>query len=289
MKTTRQWLILLLSAVLALSLSAPALAAESEIHPADTAAEFFALLDQEDVEYTDLGYNSKENYEILLTYHGQVREEHEIHLFIDDDGRAFSAYEWYLMEYDPARLPVILETLNELNNEYRFVTFLADTTDNTITAELHGTLGKDAAQSARLMDYGYSYLPLIVDFAWEELEACVLGDGSGKTVSQADYAGTWRFSSMTFTSDSNGQPAGTVLTEEDFGTPDVFVLELMETGEMAVDSFGVHSGGTWAMEGDAVILSDDTGDFTAVLQEDGTLFLDAEEDGGYTMILTREK
>ena len=289
MKTMRKWLILLLAAVLTLSLSVPAMAAESEIHPADTAAEFFALLDQEDVEYTDLGYNDKENYEIILTCHGQAREEHEIHLFIDSDGRAFSAYEWYLMEYDPARLNAILETLNELNSEYRFVTFLADTTDNTLTAELHGTLGKDAAQSARLMDYGYSYLPLIVDLAWEELEACVLGDGTGEPVSQADYAGTWRFSSMTFTSDSNGQPAGTVLTEEDFGTPEVFVLELTEAWEMSVDSFGIHSEGTWAMDGDAVILSDDTGDFTAVLQGDGTLFLDAEEDGGYTMILAREE
>ena len=96
-------------------------------------------------------------------------------------------------------------------------------------------------------------------------------------------------SSMTFTAEINGLPAGTELTAKDFGTADVFVMELTENGEMNVNSFGIKSSGTWALEGDTLTLSDDTGDFTARLQEDGTLRLDAEEDGGYTMILTREE
>ena len=289
MKTLRKWQILLLAAVLALSLSVPALAAESAPDPADIAAEFFALLDEENVEYTDVGFDADGDYKILLSYPGDDREEHEIYLFIDADGQAFSAYEWYLMEYDPDRLPEVLELLNSLNDRYRFVTFLADTSDNTVTAETHGELGGDAALAARVLDYAYAYLPLVTDHAWAELAEGVPIPAAGEPEEEPEYTGTWKFASMTFTKESDGLPAGTVLTVEDFGTPEVFVMELSETGEMNVSSFGIRSQGTWIREGDTLTLTDDTGVFSAAMQPDGTLILDAAADGGYTMTLTREE
>lgn len=287
MKTTRKWLALVLAAVLALSLSATALAAETVLYPADIAAEFLAMLDQDGIEYADLGYDSDEDYEIIIYYPGDYREEHEITLYIDSDGTAFSAFEWYLMEYDETRLNEVLEVINELNNAYRFVTFLADTSDNTITAETHGVLRGDAGLAARTLHYAYDYLPLIVDDVWtrltEELPAV------GTVEAADDYAGTWKFSSMTFTEENNGVPAGTELTAEDFGNAEIFVLELKENGEMHLTSFGIETDGTWVRDGAAVVLSDETGDFFAELLDRDTLHLDASEDGGYIMTLTREE
>ena len=287
MNNSRKWLALILAAVLALSLSAPALAAEAAVSPEETAAEFMALLDREGIEYSDYGIDYDGDYFIEIFYPGDSMEEHDINLYIDSSGLFFSAYEWYLLEYDASRLDEVLETVNELNSTGRFVSFTADTSDDTITAKIFGVLRGDPGSAARVLFRALIELPRSVDRAWpvlKELPAVAADEPDGE---EPDFVGTWKFTSMTFTGESGELPEGTVLTVEDFGNVELFRMELKEGGKMSLTSFGIRVEGTWVQDGNTVTLSDETGDFFAELLDGDTLLLDTSEDVGYILTMTR--
>ena len=174
MKTGRKLLALTLCLMMVLGLSTTAFAAK-KTSAEDIAKEFMALLDKDGVEYSDEGLNDANRYEIDITYEGENVEEHFIVLYINEDGQGFGASEWYLMDYDEEDLLDVLMTVNQLNKEYRYVTFLADTDDNTITAKMTGALQGDAKQAAKVLHYAYDWLPLVLDDAWPTLEEGVLG------------------------------------------------------------------------------------------------------------------
>lgn len=291
MKNTRKWLTLLLAAVLALSLSVPALAAETTAGPEEIAAAFMALLDQDGIEYEDYGIDVDGDYSIEIYYPGDYKEEHDINLYIDSSGQFFSAYEWYLLDYDAARLNEVLKTVNDLNAEYRFVNFVADTSDDTITAKTYGVILGDADYAARVLHYAYDYLPIIVDDAWEELTAGVPTVGEGPVEGPAEatavsMAGKWYFSF--FEMEAEGEKI--TFTAEMLGTREFFVLTLFEDGTAEFVTVGEDepAKGTWTQDGDTGTLEIDGDAVRLTLIDENTLQMDAAEEAGYVLTLVRD-
>ena len=289
MKNARKWLTLALAVILAVCLTVPALAADSAA-PEETAALFMAMLDQDGVEYIDRGIDSDGDYSIEIHYSGDYKVEHDINLYIDESGDFFSAYEWYLIDYDGARLEEVLETVNELNMQYRFVTFVADTSDDTITAKTYGVLQGDAAFCADILHYAYDWLPIIVDDAWSVLTtnipAAEAGGGDAPAMEPTGMAGTWYFSSMEL--EENGSKLS--LTADMLGSRELFILRLSEDGtaQLVSASEDEPENGTWTQEGDAGSLVIDGDSVCLVLTEEGTLQMDATEQAGFVLIMTRD-
>lgn len=285
MKTARKWTALLLCLVLAVGTAATAFAAGAD--PEDIAKDFMAMLEADGVDYSDEGLDEDGNYEIDIYYEGENLPEHEIALFIDEDGQSFGEYEWYLMDFEDERLLDVLKTVNDLNNNYRFVTFVADTSDNTITAKSTCSLQGNARACAQIMHYAYDWLPIVLDAVWPVLEAGVKGSELDPT--EADFEGTWYFSSITFTEDTTNLTAGTVLTAADMGY-DLYVATFRSDGKVDFVSTIEDADFTsrWTQEGNVATLTDETGTFLATMTDEDTIVLDASEGGGYIMTLVRE-
>lgn len=294
MRNKRKWLTLLLAAVLALSLSVPALAAEAAPGPEEIAVEFMALLDQDGIDYSDQGIDSDGDYAILIRYPGTNKEVHEINLYVDSSGLFFSAYEWYLLNYDETRLDEVLETMNDMNTAYRFVTFLADTSDSTITAKTFSVLQGDAKQSADILYYAYDYLPIIVDHAWEELTAGVPGSQEIPAAAQApaaapaavSMAGIWYFSSLEM--DQGGEKLS--ITADLMGTREFFVLTLLDDGTAELATMGEDetSKGSWTQEGDTGSVEMEGDAVRLFLLDENTLQMDATEELGFILTMVRD-
>ncbi len=291
MKDARKWLTLALTVVLAVCLAVPALAADSAA-PEETAAMFMAMLDQDGVEYVDRGIDSDGDYSIEIYYPGDYKEEHDINLYIDKSGNFFSAYEWYLIEYDGARLEEVLETVNELNMQYRFVTFVADTSDDTITAKTYGVLRGEAAFCADILHYAYEWLPLIVDDSWNALTTGVpaaeaeSGNVPAEEPAAAGMAGTWYFSSMEL---EEGE-SKLSLTADMLGGRELFILRLSEDGaaELVSATEDETEYGTWTQEGDTGSLEIDGEPVRLLLTDEDTLQVDATEQAGFVLIMVRD-
>ena len=286
MKTGRKLIALALCLVLALGLSITAFAASAP-NPKDIAKEFMALLKADGVEYDDDGLDEDGRYGIYVYYEGENLEEHEIYIRIHADGQGFSAYEWYLMDYEDERLLDVLKTVNNLNLNYRYVTFLADTSDNTITAKMAGALQGNAKQAAQVLHYAYDWLPIVVDAVWPTLEAGVLG--TGVDPDDANFVDTWYFSSITFTEDAGSIKAGTVLTAADMGY-DLYVVTFKKNGKAEFVSTMEDSDfvSDWEQDGITATLTDDTGTFLVTMTDKDTIVLDAADVGGYIMTLVRK-
>lgn len=286
MKTLKKWLAISLCLALMLGLSVTAFAATTTA-PEDIAKEFMAMLKEDGIKYNDRGIDSDGDYRIDITYPGENLEEHNVVLFVNKNGQGFAAFEWYLMDYEDARMLEVLKTLNNLNLNYRYVTFIADTTDNTITAKTSGALQGDAKQAAAVLHYGYDWLPIVLDAVWPTLEAGV--KGSGVDPEDANFVDTWYFSSITFTRDAGDITAGTVMTAKEVGA-DLYVATFNKNGKVSFVSTIKDSDFTasWEQDGITATLTDDTGTFLVTMTDEDTIVLDAAEVGGYIMTLVRE-
>lgn len=105
--------------------------------------------------YTDEGLSSDGKYQqFSLTYESDYVDEITINCFVDQVG--LHIFAWYLVEVPESRLQDAYVTVNEINDDYRWSTFVLDTSDNTVTAkydlwfagdECFGLAGVDAIET----------------------------------------------------------------------------------------------------------------------------------------------
>lgn len=131
-----------LAILMLLSMSVGALAVPSNVAYQSTRS-FLEVCDQEGLKYTYNGVDNDNDETVLLDY-SLDNTSITVRVFFEDEASC-GIRVWYLITYDPSRLGEIVEACNNLNNQYRWVKFYADTSDNTVTASADVEFGDNPA------------------------------------------------------------------------------------------------------------------------------------------------
>ena len=63
--------------------------------------------------------------------------EYVVNMYFAEDNEQIGFYIWYVIEYEEEDFADVLYACNSLNYDYKFLTFYADETDNTVTASMN--------------------------------------------------------------------------------------------------------------------------------------------------------
>lgn len=136
---SRKIALLLIPALLCLSCAA--LAEDSAPQYAAT-KDFVAVLEANDLKYSYGGIDDDKDESIRISYSDDDFESIIFYIFVSDDSAQVSIRGWNLLTASSGK-SYALNTVNELNNKYKFAKFTFDESDNTVSVELDGYLSED--------------------------------------------------------------------------------------------------------------------------------------------------
>ena len=123
-------LALLLSALLFVSLCSTAFAATPTFK---STLDALTMLDAKDINYDLYGLDS-DGDELVIIPNGdnEVGAEYDLYCFFDRNEENCYIYVWNLITFADADYLPVLQLCNQINDDYRFVTFTVDSSDNTV-------------------------------------------------------------------------------------------------------------------------------------------------------------
>lgn len=126
----KKFLSFLLSAMLLLSVSSTAFAATPVFQ---STIDALAALDAKDINYDLYGLDS-DGDELVIIPNGdnEIGAEYDLYCFFDQNEENCYIYVWNLITFADADYLPVLQLCNQINDDYRFVTFTVDTSDNTV-------------------------------------------------------------------------------------------------------------------------------------------------------------
>jgi hypothetical protein len=124
---------LLLTLILMISIAIPALS-ESTNGTYDSAKQFIAALEKEDIGYDYLGVDSHE-YDVVNVELEGDNTTVSLYFYFNSDGEDVAIRVWDLITYDEAMDDAVVRAANTLNQNYRFAYFYGDT-DFTVTGSM---------------------------------------------------------------------------------------------------------------------------------------------------------
>ena len=133
-----------------------------------TTQTFLDLLDEKEMKYTWNGVNDALDEKVTFRWAGDNNDDITALLFFDDELDDVSMRVWNLIDFAEADYPLVLKVVNDLNSRYRFVRFVCDTSDWSVSVETDVPLksGKESAEIAYDM---LIYLVLIADQGYPDL------------------------------------------------------------------------------------------------------------------------
>ena len=131
----KKFLAILLSVLLLLSTCSAALA-ENPAPTFNSTKTVLALLDAKGINYTLYGLDEDGDELVIVPNTDDVGIKYDLYCFFDQNEENCFIYVWNLMTYDDADFLPVLMACNQLNEDYRYVTFTADTSDNTVTVTI---------------------------------------------------------------------------------------------------------------------------------------------------------
>ena len=166
MKSVKKWLPVLLALVLILALSIPAMAAKGEYV---TTRQFLKVMDREDEDYELVGVDDDDDEDVVAYFEGETLGDAVVHIFFNPDLDEVDMRCWDIITFADKDYNDVLEAVNDLNNEYKFVKFTLDTSDNTVSAEMDAFLrqGEESGEIAYDVLTAIEYLSNV---AYEELQ-----------------------------------------------------------------------------------------------------------------------
>lgn len=167
MKTVKKIFAVLLILGLILSLSVSAFAVTAQYGPTQ---EFLKVLDREGHKFNYMGIDEDDDEQVNLTFAGDKLDTIDIKVFFDEDLDSVSMRVWSIIYFDEADLTKVLEQVNTLNNDYKYVKFVVDTDDMSVDAEIDAPLRDDKNAGEIAYDALY-YIVKIVDEGYPELKA----------------------------------------------------------------------------------------------------------------------
>ena len=135
----------LILALVLLSVCAFAVAEEATASRYDTTKAFMEQMDQEQIMYTVLGRSDDGYDQIRVNYSGDNTQLISVNCFFTPDNVTASLCVWGVISYDPAKTADVMAVCNTLNNDYKYVRYSCDASDNTVTAQFDTVLLPDTA------------------------------------------------------------------------------------------------------------------------------------------------
>lgn len=114
---------------------------------------FLEALTEHDLSYYYKGINDNDQERVEVSIGGD-NFDYTINCFFYEDNDTFGMRIWNIIEYHKADFTHVLSACNDLNNEWRYVKFYCDESDNTVTAAIDGVLLNDANDG----ELAYQYL-----------------------------------------------------------------------------------------------------------------------------------
>ena len=133
-----------------------------------TTQTFLDVLDEKEMKYTWNGINDAQDEKVTFRWAGDNNDDITALLFFDDELDDVSLRVWNLIDFNEADYPLVLKVVNDLNNRYRFVRFVCDTSDWSVTVAADVPL-QDGKESALVTYDMLIYLVLIADTAYPDL------------------------------------------------------------------------------------------------------------------------
>ena len=166
MKTLKKLLAVLLVLGLFMCLSITAFAVNAQYGPTK---EFLKVMDREGHKYNYMGIDEDDDEQINVSFSGDNLDAIDVKIFFDEDLDSVSMRAWSVIYFDKADYAEVLEQVNELNSDYKYVKFVVDTNDMSVDAEIDCPL-RDDANAGEIAYDGLYYIVMIVDEAYPELE-----------------------------------------------------------------------------------------------------------------------
>ena len=94
---------------------------------------FLTYMDRKGINYEIYGIDD-DGDELIIVPNGDKEAgiEYEIYLFFDDNNENCYVYVWRLIEFTDANYLRVLQTVNAINDDYRYVTFTVDEDTNSV-------------------------------------------------------------------------------------------------------------------------------------------------------------
>lgn len=142
----------LLTLLLALVLTLNVASCFAENAQYATTKDFIRALEKNDLKYTYKGIDSDKNETVIVSFTDDFYDSVTIRFFFDEDEDKASIRIWNLIDVSAGE-SYATKTLNKLNYDYKYATFVLDTTDNTVSVESDIYMdGTDGDKLLRLMD-----------------------------------------------------------------------------------------------------------------------------------------
>ena len=94
---------------------------------------FIRALDDLELKYTVEGITEEgEMEQIKLSNQGE-QVSYTINYFFNKDNTECGIRVWYILEYNDADFSKVVRSINTLNSKYKYCTWIADESDNTVT------------------------------------------------------------------------------------------------------------------------------------------------------------
>ncbi|MCR5577524.1 MAG: YbjN domain-containing protein [Oscillospiraceae bacterium] len=167
MKTMKKLLAVLLVLCLFMSLSLPAFAANAQY---GTTKSFLKVMDREKIRYNYMGIDNDDDEEVDVNGVGDYMDKIAIKIFFDSDLDVVSLRSWRVIKFQKADTAKVLEAVNKLNNENKFIKFVVDEEDLSVDAKIDCIVRDDAVAGEIVYD-AVTYMVYSVDEAYPELKA----------------------------------------------------------------------------------------------------------------------
>lgn len=96
-----------------------------------------SYLDRNDITYEIYGLDDDGDELIIIpNSDSEIGVEYDIYLFFDSNNENCYIYVWRLMEFTDANYLRVLQTVNAINDDYRYVTFTVDEDTNSVFVTL---------------------------------------------------------------------------------------------------------------------------------------------------------
>ncbi len=134
----KKWIALFLVMMMTLSLTAALANTDKPKH--QTTIDFIAKLEEEDMNYSFDGMQSTGNEVVNLPFSSDTYGDVNYRFFFNKECNISSIRVWNIIDFDAASRAEVLDVCNKLNDDWKFVKFVLDDSDNSVTVSFDNVL-----------------------------------------------------------------------------------------------------------------------------------------------------
>ena len=165
MNRKKTMIALLIVVSILMSVGIPAFAVNAQY---STTKAFLNAMDEESYKYTYVGIDNDNDEKITVKFNGDYMDTVNVNIYFNQDLDVVTMRVWDVIDFNEDDYEKVLLACNDLHRQYKFVTFLVDTSDWSVTAKLDCPIrpGKNCGD---ICVDGMEYIVNITDLAYDSL------------------------------------------------------------------------------------------------------------------------